>query len=71
MIREVRRFNVSDDAGRLFIIVESALYSDDGRGSHLIVGPPRFRTPTGAKAIAGNVAGSYRIPSCGVTAREI
>jgi len=70
MLREVRRFNVSDDAGRLFILVESVFYSNDGRGSHFLVGQPTFRTVTGEDAIAENVAGSYLL-SCGVTVREM
>ena len=70
-MRDVRRFNVWDHSGRLFVLIESEWDADDIPDGCPQLAATTFRTLNGAEAVADNVKGSYRIPSCGVTVSEM
>jgi len=71
MTLELRRFNVWDWQGRLYILVESAPVARDVHRNLIKTGASSFATLTGAEAIPGPGAGDYRIPKLGLRVSEI
>lgn len=66
MIRELRRFNVWDKEGRLYILVESATHAVDADRRCSKAGPNSVKTLTDADAIPDRLSGGYGIPKLGI-----
>ena len=69
MLRELRRFNVTDGEGRLLEVVEVATFLDRDGCEHMD-GVPTMMTMGGAQVYPTKTLGVYRIPRSGLTMTE-
>ena len=69
MLRELRRFNVKDDYGRLYILCEVATFIQVA-GQEMMDGVPTLMTVSGLEVLPTGTPGQYRVPQVGLTVRE-
>ena len=69
MLRELRRFDVYDDRGRVFILAELATFIPVD-GVEVMDGVPTHYTLHGLEVLPTDPPGEYQIPRLGITVRE-
>jgi len=70
MVRELRRFEAADDAGRRYTLCEVAAFVQVG-DCHVMDGSPELYAASGQTVLPDVEDGTYRIPALGVAVREV